>query len=341
MIPAHIFERRVQTWRTLVAGAYHLCWHPQVVDCALNKVPGASSIDEIVRSNRFLSACARITLSDQVVAGALVISSSMLREANRDPHQPLLEAFLQSQIPRAMRRLSIAALGVSDREDAYELLRYHYIVNSGKFEAGSPLPDGRFRTFGYAAFHRSFIRAAWNGIRHGFQPCVSLDAPVCSSEPGFGSASTPVEASVPAQSSAVYDVRMSLPAALREALCDCIRWEVFHGYIYKGETFEEIAPRFSVSPSFLSKRVTSQILQTLRDYFDGPSSAAAAERTKISDVRELLCSLLPEAEFLNVVPRPSRVVPYGEFETPSLELEFGDGDELEELAPESPLSRSR
>lgn len=159
-VPAHIFQRRVQTWKTLLAGGYHLCWHPQFVDCALNKVPGASSVDEITSSKRFLSACARLNLYQDVVGEPLVLSSALLHGANREPQQTLVDIFLRSQIPRAMSRLSIAALGWSAREDVHELLRYHYIVNAGKFEAGTQLANDRFRTFGYAAFHRSFIRAA-------------------------------------------------------------------------------------------------------------------------------------------------------------------------------------
>jgi hypothetical protein len=296
----------VQTWQTLVAGVYHLCWHPQFIDFALNKVPGAESIDSILGSKRFLSACARLHLRREAAGAPLLLSSSVLRDANRKPHQTLLEIFLRSQISRAMSKLNMAALGLSDREDVYELLRYHYILNAGKFESGSELVDGRFRTFGYAAFHRSFIRAAWNGIKHGFQPCVSLDAPTHPSEATEPArdAWSPKEACVAAQSPEVYDVRMSLPAALRDALCDSISWEVFYGHLYKGKTFEEIAPQFDVSPSFLSKRVTSKILQKLRDYFGASDAPMDAERTKISDLRELLCCLLPEGDFLNFVPRP-------------------------------------
>lgn len=308
-IPASAFRRRTETWKTLVAGSYHLCWHPQFIDCALNKMPGATSINEVVYSKRFLSACARVDLYEGPEQQRLALSPALLLQANSQPHQPLLDIFLCSQIPRAMSNLNIAALGLSNREEAYELLRYHYIVNAVKFEPGSELPDGRFRTFGYSAFHRSFIRAAWNGIKREFQPSRSLNLSAYSLDScdETSAASIPHEACVDAQTADVYDVRMCLPAALRHALSDSLAWDVFYGHVYKGRRLDELVLELKVSPSFLSIRVTSQIVAKLREYFGFSNSFIDAERTKISDFRGLLDGILSQSDFLDLVPRPNAV----------------------------------
>ena len=306
-IPASAFRRRTETWKTLVAGSYHLCWHPQFIDCALNKVPGATSIKEVVNSRRFLSACARVNLCEGPEQRRLALSSALLLQANGQPHQRLLDIFLCSQIPRAMSNLHIAALGISNREEAYQLLRYHYIVNAGKFEPGSQLPDGRFRTFGYSAFHRSFIRAAWNGIKREFRPSRSLNLSTYSLDSCDDASliSIPDEACVRAQPTDVYDVRMCLPAALRHALSDSLAWDVFYGHVYKGTRLDELVLESKVSPSFLSIKVTSKIVQKLRDYFGFSDASIDTERTKISDLRGLLDGILSEGDFLKFVPRPS------------------------------------
>lgn len=133
---------------------------------------------------------------------------------------------------------------------------------------------------------------------HDFQPCVSLDTPTHSSD-AAEAATRSEEASVNAQSTAVYDVRMSLPAALRDALGDTVSWEVFYSHLYKRKTLEEIAPQFDVSPSFLSKRVTSKILQKLRAYFGAQDwsrtrneakSAIFASRFALFYRRPIFCS---------------------------------------------------
>jgi hypothetical protein len=272
-------------------------------------MPGATSINEVVSSRRFLSACAQVNLYEVPDQQRLALSSALLLEANSQPHQPLLDIFLCSQIPRAMSNLNIAALGLSNREEAYELLRYHYIVNAGKFEPGSELPDGRFRTFGYSAFHRSFIRAAWNGIKREFQPARSLNPSAYSLDScdETSAASIPHEACVGAQTADVYDVRMCLPAALRHALSDSLAWDVFYGHVYKGRRLDELVLELKVSPSFLSIRVTSKIVEKLREYFGSSNSSINTERTKISDFRGLLDGVLSEGDFLNLVPRPNAV----------------------------------
>jgi hypothetical protein len=307
-MPSSAFARRVQTWETLVAGSYHLCWHPQFIDAALNKVPAATSIEQIVGSKRFLSACARLNRYKTSVQQPLAVSSTVLREANREPRQPLLDMFLGSQISRAMSNFNINAFGASSREDAYELLRYQYIVNAGKFKPGSQVADDRFRTFGYSAFHRSFIRAAWNGIvKQGFHRCESLDTTADAVESAGQTCLTavPEEACVAPQSAGVYDVQMCLPAALRYALSDSVAWDVFYGHVYRGSKLDELVPHLKVSPAFLSVRITSQIMKRLGEYFGAAEAEVEATRPKITDLRDLLDSVLSERDFVKLVPRPT------------------------------------
>lgn len=301
---AAAFEARQRTWAVLQASNCHLLWHPQLVDYALNRRPGARSIEQIVDCRSFLRACqqfARQRDGWEVTRGTLL-----------NPHSArageALAAYFATQTKRAMRSLNCADRSFSNEEEVCAAIRHQYLAEAGAFIVGQSLGNGTYRSFGYAAYHQQYIRRSWNTITRDYAPAaLSLDGPAAA----FGendswtdwvdSQSTAADNSSDALQ--MLDFKGSLAAALRSALRDEREWEVFHAIIYKGETVAALAERFCVAHGHISDAVTAQILSALRcslsDYYDCDST----RRVRITELREPLCDLLPESEFLTLVPR--------------------------------------
>jgi len=300
VIPPDAFRARQRTWSVLAEGGYHLCWHPQFVDFALNKVADATSVHEVLKSKEFLSECARFVADHQKILGLIRVSSDLLFEANKRSTQPLLDSFLQCELHRAAGRLNIVDRSPSGLEEIHNAVRYQFILNGSKFEPGRELADGQYTTFGYAAFQRAFIRMAWTRVKKGFLPTVSIDA----DEVHFESDRALAKFAVPSQPTEIYDVKAGLVPALRLALNEATAWDVFFGIVYENKSVEELQGAAKVSSGWISVVVTASILEKLRAFFGDRDSVAGSKRPKITDLRELLCDLLPEHEFRRRVPRP-------------------------------------
>lgn len=308
-IPPKAFHARAETWRLLMKDGYHLCWHPQFVDFSLNKATRVGTVGEIVRSKAFLSACACFVATRPNSFGQLRVSSEMLFAANRGPTQPLLEIFLRAELQRVVGWLNMAGCSASVLEEVYNAVRYQFIINGAKFEPGRLLDNPRFATFGYSAFQRAYIRGAWTHVKKGFVPLGPAQSVQKSSKTLAGNDQMAAELTVQAQPAAVYDVRACLIPALRFALSDGNAWDVFHGIVYANVSFEDLAVALDVSPGWISAVVTAPIVERLRAFFGDRHSAGGSGRTKITDLKDLLCDLLPEHEFKRHIPRPGTSEP--------------------------------
>ncbi|MEY2563564.1 MAG: hypothetical protein QOH88_1757 [Verrucomicrobiota bacterium] len=266
----------------------------------MNKVADATSVHEVLESKEFLSECARFVADHQKIFGLTRLSSELLFEANKRSIQPLLDSFLQCELHRAVGRLNIVDRSPSGLEEIHNAVRYQFILNGPKFEPGRERADGQYTTFGYAAFQRAFIRLAWTHVKRGFLPTVSIDA----DEVHFESDCALSKFAVPSQPTEIYDVKVGLVPALRFALNEATAWDVFCGIVYENKSVEDLQGIAKVSSGWISIVVTATILEKLQAFFGDRDSVACSKRPKITDLRELLCDLLPEHEFRRRVPRP-------------------------------------
>ena len=303
-ISAEELHARVTTWETLVREGLHLTWHPQFVDHAIDYVPSAGSIVEIVASEVFLIECARFIETN--MCGACTpgdLRAKLLRAAN-DPQQEFLGVFIAQQTGRAVRALNISDTSPSALEELAATLRYQYVLNAAKYRLGTQLPNGTFRTFGYSAFQVNFIREGWNLIKPGLRSTTSIPA----FDADCNSANSSEAQSIAPGWHPTF--RITLVETLHHVLAEPIAWEVFYGLMFEDLTLEEIADDVGISAAYISMTVTPGIVSSFQAAFGlAASRNRHAERVKITDMREPLCRLLSKDEFLRLIPRPSLPMP--------------------------------
>lgn len=303
VLSADAFEARQRTWAVLKAGNYHLLWHPQFVDYSLNRCPGAHSIEQIIGCAKFIRGCQQFARE----TGRWKVTRETLLRPHSAPAGEPLNAYFATQTKRAMRTLNCADRSFTNEEEVCAAIRHQYFAEARAFVAGRRLGDGTYQSYGYAAYHQQYIRRAWNTITKQYAPAaLSLDRADAGREADSWSDWIDSQATDVDQSSGaleLIDFKDSLAAGLRSALREDRDWDVFHSVIYRGETVAALAERFRVSQGSISDGVTAQILAALRsslsDYYDCSSS----RRVRITELREPLCDLLPEAEFLRLIPR--------------------------------------
>ena len=304
--PEQFHARRI-TWEAIVREGCHLFWHPQIVDYALERVASASSVEEIVASELFRADCERFATDDASSLGPSDLSAEKLLQARDDPRQGLLNAFISRQTARAIKALSINNTSPSAVEELADALRYQYVLNAAKYRPGIELPDGTFRTFGYAAFHVNFIREAWNLIKTGFRSTTSIQT-----NPAFDAECDSANVGE-AQSIAPGwhpTFKITLIETLRHALSEPMAWDVFNGLMFDDLTLEEIAAHVGISAAYISMTVTPGIVSSFQAAFDLPTAVNRNnDRVKITDMREPLCRLLSKEEFVRLIPRPPLPMP--------------------------------
>jgi hypothetical protein len=300
------FEARQATWLALSRGNYHLFWHPQMTDFALNRVPAAKSIEHIVRSTKFLRACQEFAARKDSGLSGIPITASLLLDRSSSGASQLGECFLRAQVRRVMQRLRMTRCHSSE-EDVYSTIRHQFFAQANDYRVGIEVDGGNFKTFGFTAFHQQFIRRAWTGITAGFCCRVSLDQRSSEDDEkaerdwlenqiiGHGETERHLE---------LLDFRQMLVASLRAALSEPKTWEVFHRMIYQADRLSEIALEFGTSVGHISDTVTNCILAQLRSDFSDLYIVRSAPRIRITDIRDSLTDCLPEADFLRYVPCP-------------------------------------
>ena len=286
------FEQRNVTWKTLTRDHLHLIWHPQFVDCALNYVPGANSAAAIVASTRFLEGCREYAgLSDNGLDSDLCTPSDLLRpDGGQQSH---LNVFLKEQVAKTLLSLRATDNSASGREEVANALRYQFILNAANYRPGSRLADGTYKTFGYSAFQRSYLRAAWRPIKRGFSSAVELQE----------NDQTAVDSPTFQRVEATPDFRLTLVDALRLALPDLLGWRVFVGLIFDDRLLEDLARELDATPSFISIAVTPSIVAIIQASF-GDGRCTSFERIKITDLRDSLTQILSKEDFVRLVPPP-------------------------------------
>lgn len=302
------YEARQLTWETLKQNHYHVCWHPQFVDYAINRCPGARSIEAIVRCPAFLRACQQFCRSSTNGLRDMAMTPRVLMTANQDPRQSLVDCYLNSQLARVIGELNAREMSESDREETKAKLKHVFFRNAERFQTAASLPDGSFRTYGYNAFHSSYIRSAWDAVIEEFCPTVRLNGIA----PSAGEEETPTDSleleclagAASSRSDELALIGESLVQALRHALDDQLSWDIFYGMMYVGADLTELEETLGISRAYLSGTVNSAILAKLRIAISDIYKPLASRTIRISELRDPLLDFVPEDEFLRMVPRP-------------------------------------
>lgn len=300
------FKARQTTWETLRSGNYHLFWHPQFIDYALNRVPGATCIQTIVGSVKFLRACRQFAMERDATLARIGITEDLLLDLSPHRAERLITYYLHSQSLRGMKRLSMTDHAVSSQEDVYSAVRHQFFSQANSFKVGEDLGDGKYCSYGYAAFHQQFIRAAWNEIKAGFCPTPAVDRMILDgpNENEDWVESQMNEGCQTSRTLELLDFKSLLADSLREALSDPQGWDVFHGMIYHERTVSEMASTLGISVGHISDQITYPILEGLRFRLSSFYHAKDAKRIRITEFRDALTECLSETEFLSLIPRP-------------------------------------
>src|SRR6202140_1796984 len=289
-VSAAVFCARTTTWETLVREECHLCWHPQFVDHAIDHVPSASSIGEILASKVFLEECRLFMDGSKIRLSPSENLAAKLLSVRYDPQQEFLSTFIAQQTSRAVKALNVNNTSASALEEIGGALRYQYVLNAAKYRPGTPLPDGTFRTFGYSAFQVNFIREGWNLIKNQLRSSASIQVnPAFNLECDFASMDEAQTIAPEGHPS----FRITLIETLREALAKPLAWDVFNGLMFEDLTLEELAREVGISAAYISMTVSPGIVSSVQAAFDMPAASKRnSNRIKITDMREPLCRLL-------------------------------------------------
>lgn len=308
---AEAAKAREVTWETLKRHHVHVCWHPQFVDFAVNRRPGASSLEAITGCTAFLRACQQFCKASSNGLEDLVITPALLLAANKDPRQSLLNCYLNSQLARVMGELNAKEMSESDREETKAKLKEVFFRNANRFQTASPAQaDGSFRTYGYNAFQSSYIRSAWDSVIDDFLPVVSLSRAAPSvEEDEIPTDSIELECLAGFASSRGDDLAFladCLAAGLRGALDDQLSWDVFYGMVYLDAKLSDLEETLGISRAYLSGTVNAAIVEKLRTSISDIYKPQDGRRIRITELRDPLLDFLPEDDFLHMVPRPAQ-----------------------------------
>lgn len=309
MLGATAQAARQVTWETLKRHHYHVSWHPQFVDFAVNRRPGARSIETIVGCSAFIRACQRFCRTSTNGLEDVTITPALLVRANQDPRQNLLDCYLKSQLARVLEEVNAKTMSESDREETKAKLKAVVFRSAERFQTASCLPDGRFRTYGYCAFQSSYIRSAWDSVIEDFLPMVSLNGATRRVEED----ETPTDileleclaGAVSTRPDELAFIADSLAAGLREALDDQLSWDVFYGMMYLESELTDLERTLGITRAYLSGTVNSAIVAKLRTAISDIYKPRVGRSIRISELRDPLLDFLPEDEFLRLVPRPT------------------------------------
>lgn len=306
ILSTRALQARETTWLTLKRGDHHLLWHPQFVDFALNRVPGAPRIETIVTSRKFLRACQQFARTGNTSLKPLRITAGLLLDSGATTVGTLLASYLEVQTKRMMDELKVVDRSELNREELFSTLRYQFVVNSARFKTAVPIGDGTYRSYGFAAFHQQFIRGAWNSVKRDFCHAVSWDA----ASAGRDLLSYSVEGEMAAEQR-VYDksdwidFRPYFAATLRSALCDSRSWDVFYSMMYRDETVSQLSVALGVSEAYISVNLSKPIMDTLRSLLSEYYNGRCLKCIRITEIRQPLLDFLPEEDFQRFVPRPT------------------------------------
>jgi hypothetical protein len=293
VVTESVFADRLTTRCTLWRSNIHLIWHPQFIDLAMHYAPGETSLTGIVASGSFLAACDAFCRRADSGLDTKRITADAFRDTT--VANTFLEAFFRQQTAKTIVALRATNRTHSAREEIANALRYQFVLNAGKYTPGVDLGNGTFRTLGYSAFQRSYLRAAWNWLRRDFRRCVvaQRQQEVDVTEDLLNAQAVQVSP----------EFRMTLLEALRRALPDVIGWRVFVAMIFDDQLMEDVASELGVSPAYISTSVTPYIVSTIQASFD-VASRKSMPRIKITDLRESLGQLISKEDFIRAVPAP-------------------------------------
>lgn len=294
-------------------GSYHLVWHPQIIDYGLNRCPGAASIDDIVGDRKFMRASQHYAAASEGSFGAGKVTADILWNISHREATDALGYYLAAQTNRAIRVLKCVDRSPTAREEIFATIRHQYLAQAGEFRPGADAENGTFRSFGYAAYHQRFIPKAWHEITKVYSAERLLQR-LPKRNDDAGSWSDQVDAGAREVDTRFTRLNLIgfknvLADSLRSALCETQSWDVFHAMIYRGETASSLATRLSLSQGHISDAITNKILNALRSPLASFYDCASPRRIRITELREPLCDLLPESDFLALIPRPLPSLP--------------------------------
>jgi hypothetical protein len=224
-----------------------------------------------------------------------------------------LEAYLTAQTNRAIRTLRYGDRSHTAREEIFATIRHQYLAQAGEFRPGADTGDGTYRSYGYAAFHERFLPKAWNAIakngsaEHLLQRLPGRDDEHQSWSDRVDARARDVDRRFTHLN--LIGFQIVLADSLRAALSETKSWDVFHAMIYRGETASSLATRLGVSQGHISDAITNKILGALRSPLASFHDCASPRRIRITELREPLCEILSEADFLALIPRPVPSLP--------------------------------
>lgn len=300
------------TWETLVREHYHVSWHPQILDYAMNRRPGASSIEQVLRDRKFLRACQQFAAARKGET-RWNVAPNVLSDIGHPQAAAPRDAYLAAQTNRAMRTLKCVDRSAAAREEIFATIRHQYLAQAADFRPGVDLGNDTFQSYGYAAYHERFLPRSWNAIAKARSAERVLErTPIRNDE--HQSWSDRVDARARDVDDRFERLKLigfksALADALRAALSEARCWDVFHAMIYRGEKASSLAARWSVSQGHISDAITNKILDALRLPLASFYDCASRRRIRITALREPLCDLLPESDFLALVPRPLPALP--------------------------------
>lgn len=269
---------REKTLIVLQAAHAHILWPPCLVDVCLNHFPNVDSIDEIMRSPRFVEACDR---ADQAFKNRDVLEAARCAgDALTNPACPLLERYLRRQVGRVLKML---CLSEGYRDVVSDTVRDEFFRLIPDYRVGSLGDDGTLRTWGYEAFISTRLPG---------RTCAKLHKVL--RELSTRDVEMSQIADDPRVEANDVELRPPLRAALQRVLHDSLRRDAYCRLIYGGFDGKTVAAQTGCRPADIHRRIVQPLIIELRQAL----GAVNGPRFRFGKTtRRDLAALIPHDEF--------------------------------------------